>query len=539
MNKFLKNLWILKEFYPAQLVLLVFAPIIIGSFIDYELLDSRYIIINLIWLSLFTVPAALLKSKYIYRITVLVYFVLGFIEISHWIILQGPLTITSILVLSNTNYQEAVEFLDLKATAGLLVLIPYIFILIYSFRNTPKYQQSQFKLYAAGLLLLISLIFIVDNVVNGRFIRKSTPQIVKVTLSFFDQIKLYHELKIDVSPREIAIDSEVNSNTQTFVLIIGESCNRKHMSLYGALRPTTPKLDSRNDLLVFKDVISPYSNTINSVLTILSQSNLENKISFKNSIDILDVFSSAGYKTYWLSNQPPLGVWENMVTIFANKADQRYFTNTVSNSSMEATLTTSYDSKLFAPFSKTLNEDANKKLIVLHLMGNHSSYAKRYPSDFDVFEGSGKQENIIAQYDNSIYYNDFVVDSLLNILNEFSTLNSNNIASAIYLSDHGENVYDELNRVGHDYSNVLPKANVEIPFLVWVSPAYLKINSSKVSAMRSNIDKPYVSDDLFHSIMDLNNINCEYFEEKRSLINMELDTTRIRILEDGKDYDRK
>jgi heptose-I-phosphate ethanolaminephosphotransferase len=266
---------------------------------------------------------------------------------------------------------------------------------------------------------------------------------------------------------------------------------------------------------------------------------LENKISYKSSIDILDIFSSAGFKTYWLSNQPPMGIWENRITVFAKKAEHCQFINTVSNSSTEAISTPSYDSKLFAPSIKILNETINKKFIVLHLMGSHSYYAKRYPSEFGIFEGTNKKERTIAEYDNSIYYNDFIVDSLLNILKKFSISNKDNIMSAIYLSDHGENVYDELDRVGHDYSNELPKSNVEIPFIVWISDRYSELNPLKEATIKSNIHKPYVSDDLFHSIMDLNGIHCEYFEEERSIFNVKFDDTRKRILEDNKDYDRK
>ncbi len=536
MFKFLKTL---KEFFPIQLLLMVFSPIIIGCIIDYDLVDSRSIVINLIWLSLFTVPAAILKSKLIYRTTVFIYFLFSFIEICHWIIIKGPLTTTSILVLSNTNLRESIEFMGLKASAGLLVLLPFILLSIYSFRNAPKYYQSQLKLYVALFLLLISVVFIAENAINGRFIRKSTPQIVKVTLSFLNQIKLYDELQIDVSPLKIDAESTFKSKKQTFVLIIGESCNRSHMSIYGALKPTTPRLESRNDLYIFDNVVSAHSNTINSILSMLSQSNLENKIGFKNSIDIFDVFSSAGYKTYWLSNQPPMGIWENLVTIFTKKADYSQFLNIVSNSSMDATLTASYDSKLFSPFSKILHEDIDKKFIVLHLMGSHTSYSKRYPKDFDIFKGSNKEENTIAEYDNSIYYNDYIVDSLLSTIDNYRTQDSNNLMSAIYLSDHGENVYDEFDRAGHDYSGELPKSNVEIPLLVWISHKYSELNSKKKSVISSNTHKPYISDDLFHSIMDLNGIQSKFFEKKRSIFNEEFDETRKRILEDGKDYDKK
>jgi len=534
MKKLLK---ILAEFYPVHLLVLVFAPVIVGYVINYELVDSRYIVINLVWLSLFHVPAALLGRKFIYRLTAIIFFLFGFIEIAHWLILQGPLTTTSILVLSNTNAQEAVEFMSLKASVGLLMLIPYVFLFVYSLKHAPQYQTSKLKLYTGIVLLFLSVVFIAESVVHERFIRKSTPQTVKVVLTFIDEIKLYREVSGDIIPRKLKVTSSFNCKKQIFVLVIGESCNRNHMSLYGAERPTTPRLQKRNDILAFTNVVSPYSSTINSVLTILSRTNLENKISYKNSIDIFDVFSSAGFKTYWLSNQPQVGIWENMITVFAKKADDRRFFNTASNSSMEAMLSTSYDSKLFAPFAEALSDKADRKFIVLHIMGSHSAYEKRYPSEFGIFKGANKKERKIAEYDNSVYYNDFIIDSLLNTLMRYSASNKDNVVSAIYLSDHGENVYDAFDNVGHNYSGVLPNCNVDIPFIVWMSPLYAATNPQKVADMTVNLHKPYVSDDLFHSIIDLNGLQTKYFENKRSIFNAGFDSIRKRILEDGKDYD--
>ncbi len=293
---------------------------------------------------------------------------------------------------------------------------------------------------------------------------------------------------------------------------------------------------SRNDIFAFTDVVSPYSNTLNSVLTILSESNLENSIEITKGIDIIDVFHSAGFKTYWISNQSPIGIWDNMVTVFANKSDYKKFVNISSNSSFEATYTTSYDSKLFKPFYDVLNEDVKLKFIVVHLMGSHSSYNKRYPNEYNVFKGADSKSKTISEYDNSILYNDCIVDSLLKIL-EVNSLGLNNISTAIYLSDHGENVYDELNRVGHDYSKVLPKANVEIPFIVWLSPSYINANDDELKIIESNMSKPYVSDDLFHSIIDLNKINTSVLDKNRSIFSNEFNDRRKRILEDKLDYD--
>jgi len=530
---------VLKEIYPPFLVLLVLMPIITGFLINWELMDGRQIIIVLAWIPLFTIPNIYFRKKIIYQITALLFFLIGFIEISHWIILKGPITLTSLLVIANTNLEEAIGFFDLKASFELLTLIPYILLLIYSLNQSPHFEISKTKTYVVALVLLGATIFIADNAIHGRLIRKGSPQIVKVTFSFIEQRNLYKEAMQEFAPRKVDANPTFSDPKQTFVLILGESCNRNHLSLYGYSRKTSPKLASRNDIIIYDNVVSPYSNTLNSVLTMLSNSNLEQKISFENSIDLIDVFHSAGFKTYWISNQSPIGIWDNLVTVLAKKSDDFTFVNTTSNSSFEAILTTSYDSKLFKPVSAALKEDVSKKFIVLHLMGSHSSYSKRYPADFDIFEASGGREKTIAEYDNSVLYNDFIIDSLLNLVIANVSPQNNTLTSAIYLADHGENVYDELDKVGHDYAGDLPKSHVEVPFIVWLSPDYQKLNAPKVEVIKSNFSKPFVSDDLFHSILDLNGIKSPLLEEKRSIFNENFNETRQRILEDGKDYDQK
>ncbi len=525
--------------YPAGLVLLAWLPIITGYFINADLVDSRYFIINLVWIPLFTIPAILTKKRVFVQIANFLFFIAGFIQIAHWIIIKGPVSLTSVLIISNTNLQESVEFFDLKATYELLLLIPYVLFYIFVVRHTARHFNDFLNKYVVGVVLIFSVAFIGENAIHGRLIRKGVPQLVKVGGSFFEKMKLYQEVNKQSGPKKVEVNTTCKDAKQIFVLIIGESCSRNHMSLYGYQRNTTPLLKKRKDIVVFDDVVSAYSNTLSSVLSIVSVSNLENKTEFTEGTDIIDVFHSAGFKTYWISNQCPIGMWDNLITVLANKADVTRFVNLSSSSSFEAILTSSYDVKLFKPFMRALQDGAGKKLIVLHLMGSHSSYKKRYPHDFAVFTGTGSKEEHIAQYDNSVLYNDFIVDSLLNILETSVKGKEKGIATAIYLSDHGENVYDELDKAGHDFSGYLPKSNVEIPFFVWMSETYKKENPKKVLDVKSSIHKPFVSDDLFHAILDLNCIKGSFYDSTRSLFNKYFNVSGKRVLEDNMDYDKK
>ena len=331
-----------------------------------------------------------------------------------------------------------------------------------------------------------------------------------------------------------SLDAELTTEDPTLVVvIIGESCNRNH-------RPTTPRLQARKDILVFDNVISANSNTLKSVMNFLTENNMERHSPLDSCIHIFDVLHSTSYKTFWLSNQAPLGLWENGVTNLAQNADIVTFVNIASNSSMESTQTASFDELLFAPLISAINDSAKHKVVFLHLMGCHTQYNKRYPNDFALFEYSGdKRTKVINSYDNAVYYNDFVVDSIFSLLSSYSLLHSDVRVSSIYFSDHGENVYDEGDYAGHDYSDEIPNANVEIPFILWFSPSQRVYLNNHCPQLTTRTHTPYMIDDLFHTIIDACCITTPCLDTTRSFINPSFNNTRKRTLETGKEYTHK
>lgn len=531
---------IYKSLFPKNSLPIAFLPLLIGFLIAPELVEIRDVLVNLIWVNLLFLFSSYIHSNKLYNVFLSLFFVFGIVEIGHWLIVKGPVTITSLLVISNTNLEEGVGFFDIKGSWLLLLLIPYTIVYILGIKE--KLNKESFnKFKKLGLVLcLASFVFILENAFHQRFVRKAIPQLPKTMVSFINKRNLYKEALGKKKDNLIQAKSLLPNKKQTCILILGESGSRNHMSLYGYNRKTTPKLDKRDDIVVYTDVISPHSNTINSILSILSESNLENNIPFDQSIDFFDVFHAADYKSYWISNQSPVGIWDNLITIFANKANHTKFVNLASNSSFEATLKSSYDSKVLDPFVESLNDSENKKIIVLHLLGNHTKYSKRYPNEFAVFEGTDKTSNIIADYDNSILYNDFIVNTILDKISMYSENNPDEFISTIYLSDHGENVYDYKGKVGHDYSQIIPKVNVEIPFILWKSKNYeteFEGRKFKIDSIYNNT--PYITDDLFHSIMDLNYIESNIFDKTRSLFSKTYNAKRERILSDKENYDLK
>ena len=518
------------------LVALALAVPLVGLCINYEAFSLRMIWLPVLWVSVLLLPYVLLQKRFLYVAVATLLFIDGFINLFHWCLLKCPLNASSIFVFMNTNFNEASEFMTVKMTPLLLLLLPYVLLFILTLRHIPylAFRKKSEIIVWSALWLFVALFF-AENMISGRFLRLCVPDVERALVSFYAESKAYKNLKkrdlYDVNAQMTTSDSTL------VVVVIGESCNRNHMSIYGYHRPTTPRLASRNDIWVFDNVISANSNTLSSVMLFLSENNMDFQRPMDSCIHIFDVLHTTPYKSYWLSNQSPIGLWDNGVSNLASNADVVSFVNVMSSSSMESTQMASFDQKLFEPLGKALSENEKHKVVFLHLMGCHTQYNRRYPRGFAHFKGAkDKRGKVVDAYDNAVYYSDFVVDSVFSTLAVYSQQHPKVRISALYFSDHGENVYDEGDYCGHDYSGKIPHANVEIPFVLWFSESQQFSLQSENVCLEQRLHAPYMIDDLFHTLMDLAAVRASCFDDRRSLVNKDFDASRKRILEDGSCY---
>lgn len=524
---YLKVLWLLAT--------VLYTPVV-AMCLNFEVFVPRIIPILLTWTILLLVPYVIFRRKFLYVIAATLLFADGFINMFHWIILKCPLNASSIFVFMNTNFSEASEFMTVKLTPLLLLLIPLILLFIKTLRSIPDFSfKSKTEKIVWSVLWIYMIVFFAENIINNRFVRLAVPEVERAFVSFFDESRAFKALKTRAL---YDLGAEVTTDDPTLVvMIIGESCNRNHMSVYGYGRETTPRLKSRDDIVVFDNVISSNSSTLNSVMNFLTERNIGNPLPIDSCIHIFDVFHSADYKSYWISNQSPIGLWDNGVTNLAQNADVVKFVNVMASSSMESTTMKSFDESLIEPLNTAINDEAKNKIVFLHLIGSHTSYNKRYPSDYEVFNGSSdNKQAIIDAYDNSILYNDFVIDSVFSLLGFYSQQHPEVRVSALYFSDHGENVYDEGEYAGHDYSDKIPHANIEIPFIFWFSQSQTNYLEEHCSFFERDASTPYMIDDLFHTIIDLGGISTNCLDASRSFINSNYDASRKRLLEDKNYY---
>ncbi|MCB5184904.1 phosphoethanolamine transferase CptA [Methylobacillus gramineus] len=304
----------------------------------------------------------------------------------------------------------------------------------------------------------------------------------------------------------------------TLVLVIGESTNRQRMSLYGYERKTTPELDKmRDQLFAFRNVVTPRPYTIEALQDVLTFADQEHPNLYLTQPSLMNMMRQAGYKSFWVTNQQTITKRNTMLTTFSKQTDQQFYMN-----NSRAQNSREYDSNVFAPFKEVLADPAPRKFIVVHLLGTHMKYEFRYPREYDQFRDrtgvpavlDDQQAEVYNQYDNAVLYNDYVVSSLIKMLDGKQT-NS----FLVYFSDHGEDVYDapsHSNLGRNEGKPTLPMYT--IPFIFWASEQW---KSGHETNFASALDRPYGNSHFIYTWADLAGLSFDGFDASKSLVSSE------------------
>lgn len=536
------------------LYILNFAPIVWNNIHMYKaqqlgvlFTDAIFLFggIELYVLLLGFIPIRKLR-RFLFALSFFISLLLGGVEsfsIIQYSSLIGAGIVTAVL---QTNPREAGEFIRMYVGwKGILavVLLTAAGILAYRYLDRVKipflsrHRLSRavpvvilFSLLAGGVLLHSYFSFIVNDSLDVPVVR-----VGRATTTSVDNIQAFEKLK-DEAASDVEI-TENESDTPYVVFILGESTNRSRMHLYGYPLENTPNLDELNakgDLAVYKDTISSEAATVAVLRKLLTFSDMDASKPWYEYNNMIDVMKAAGYKTYWLSNQESSGIWGNVAQLFAGRSDYRRFTRLRESHEDNGI----YDEALFPLVDEALQQPAAKNFYVIHLMGGHGLYYMRFPYIFSKFTAddipapqdtlSEEKRTEIAQYENALYYNDFVVTSLMGKFADKDAL-------VIYIPDHGEAVYDNGIFSGHVEENPT-KETVEIPMIFWASDAYKAHHPEKWQAIKAAVNRPYMTDDFIDTLLDILDIHTAEYDPKKSVINPAFRHRPHRMIQ-GKDYD--
>lgn len=521
------------------LVPLLFTPAIIALIFEYFFADfGNYRLQNfseniLFGILFFSISSLIKPGPYrgkFFLIATIIYTILIWIETVFYYLYNINFNASSIYVLLESSSSDIEDFFvskfDLLLVGfSLAIFTPLFFIIPFLSKKFKRFswflRPSNFKRTLTAIVTSVFIVFVFKWTKLGS---QNLPYLLSKTSSQYKK-------KVDYINNQDLTDKigyfknsirESKNLKETFVIVIGESHTRQKMSIYGYHRTTNPKLESiKEELTIFDKVISS-STSSNKALSNSFTYYIDSLKTKKASI--IQLFNSVGFKTYWLSNQAPLAD-NSFISEMVKAADETKFINILNPDK-----STPYDMELLKPFNDALKDSYTKKVIFIHLLGNHQDYNKRYPKEFQAFQNKDTKhpdiETIIDYYDNATVYNDYVINTIINDLRKID-----GSSFMLYFSNHGEDVYETTDSFGHSEEEPT-KPMYDIPFILWSSEGFKKDRPFRYRPYRK-----YMTDNLLHSIAHLANIKFKGYDASKSVFSIYY-KNRPRLIQGDVNYDK-
>ena len=487
-------------------------------------------------------------------------------EVFSMLCYQSPYSITVLQLILETHSHEATEFLKGNGVLGQLALAAAItFAMIFLAwglcRLCRKATLSKGWAVAALFLLLLSA-----SCQGYSYYRLYQTYVADVTTkvgevkymplrnSPFIRFFYGHAFNV-VSTKELGElvktveRTEVDScsyRSPIIIFLLGESYNKHHSPLYNPkARQTTPnlcRLKEQGNLIVFDDAIAPFNVTSKTLRYMFSTYYPGCGRGWVDCTLFPAVFRKAGYDVWFITN--------HYAGIENNKSHTMHAGGTIFNQkelrdlqfSYKNADATKYDMDLFSELPPADTLASRPSMLIYHLMGQHEDYRERYPEAYNHFTADSVQNDftdekgrqIVAEYDNATLYNDAVVAALLEKYAEQDVV-------AIYLSDHGEEVYDWRNSCYRTNSDQMTpeiaRYQYEIPLLFYVSDTFKANHPELVEEIVAAQHKPFIATMMPFVLFHLAGINHADYKPELDLLSPEYDETQPRVIREDVDYD--
>ena len=472
-------------------------------------------------------------------------------------------------LIMETNHGESVEFLrtwiGMPGTRRALILLALVLVLVLV---AERWRKVVLRYLSHAVPMLIVSLLLVAMLGRGLWLGQkflcSYHSLYDLELAqerFYtdDVISSVHmslmTLKLQRHETAAAIKlavHEAQAGTATcdidsmdLVLVIGESYNKRHSSLYGYPLETSPLMRAERDaglLVVFSDVISPFNLT---------------SVVLKNLLSVNSVGAGEQWHEYpaWMAVMKHAGwqvdFWDNQRNYMANNVFGLSLNSYLFAQQMQDEVYHAVNERVFT-FDEELVDDffkkvtpAKRNLVIFHLMGQHTSYNSRYPHNpqwavwtvADVPNKSAflddSRRQVILDFDRATRYNDYV---LSRIIDRYRDRN----AVVVMLSDHGEEVYDYRDFIERDHNPhktvKMVECENEIPFWIWYSPVYQSRYPQRVAAIKAAADRPFMNDIVGQMMLWLGEVRSQWTDSTRNVLHPAFNPAP-RLMYDGIDYD--
>lgn len=486
------------------LIALLLAPDFLSELYYFRLTPLR-IPTALVSCYIFSLPVLILPSilRKSYKALVIVFASVLFVIDIYTLLLYGhtfgTLSRDAVSAVLATNPAEAQEFIDtyLSADKVLIVVASLIAVLLlfYYIRRLNVRFSNAFKNSFVTLLTISVLVIVI------LFNKVLFCNICYLLTKECPDLREYRQ-----DPQVVCGSERV----ENVVLVLGESFTKFNCSLYGYDKKTNPLLEELRDegkLVVYENATSACLTTIPSMKSIMMSYTdaMSDSIDWYRCLTLIEVMQKAGYRTYWFSNQSKTGFFDNEVGRFADLCDDQLFIGD-KHSGLERGYK---DEGLLPVVEECLKDTCKQRFIVVHLMGSHFDYDQRYPAEYNRFKRadyakshshlSSSKRGIVAEYDNSVLYNDYVVYELMQKF-------VGEDAVVVYLSDHGEDIYrssDDFRGHSSGVNATHERIVKQIPLMFYTSEPFREKHPVKQSQIDAASQTHYRTDSIMYTIMDI------------------------------------
>lgn len=404
----------------------------------------------------------------------------------------------AVLALMQTNIQESLSYFSDFGTAitSLIAAIFLAFVVLFSFCAVKFGGVKPLSKKTGALAVLFIMLngCTVYKYLDASYLTQNLAQAKKVLAEYdkFQQMKA--ERRININAADLLFDDEAG----VYVVVIGESQTKAHMSAYGYAKDTTPwlaKMRENGRAILMERAYSCHTHTLSVLSYALTEKNQYDGRNLADCAAFTDMAKAVGYRTIWLSNQARSSVYDTPTAVIADATDEQsfvgqqiYLDGDRYGVKSDANTRDCLDENILAALNDiTL---APKTLIVVHLQGCHNSYRDRYDQEFARYSS----DRTINAYDNAVRYNDWLMEKLYEKVSAYP-----NFKGLMFFPDHGE---DPCRRLGHDCSNFTPPM-AKIPCYFLLSDEYASAHPDRVANLKRAKDEIFTNDLVYNAVLGM------------------------------------
>ena len=403
-------------------------------------------------------------------------------------------------VLRNSSFEEVSEFLScnvqsyewLVLVLFLLAVVMMCLCLITTKVSRPTIRSSLCCLGCCGLFLIaFSRPLPYADLLSQTLLAKADNDEFEDFKEGFTFKSLSAMGKI-VPPQGSYIAHADKTNQPFGVIVIGESATRRHWSLYGYRRRTTPRLAAYStEIVVFDSVRASHWRTIQAMMCMLTGKNLQNAA---NSCMLPSIIQSVGLTCTFFSGQDHWGYWEGADDLFFSQCVKKTYLSDLRRAALY------WDYDLIGQIEPDILNSSGVNACFVHLKGSHFEYSKRCPPEFAIYSEETKDEISVlfphsraemAAYDNSIAYTDRVVGDMIDLVRK-----NRQCSFVLYVSDHGETPETTCRDLSQE-------SLWEVPMVIWFSDGYRTMFPEVVADIERRKDEPMTNAAVFGLVLEL------------------------------------